>query len=389
MRHVAILVETSRAYGRGVIRGIARYNRERGRWSTYFQPRSLGIPPPTWLKTWKGDGIIARIDDDATTRIVTKVAVPVINLRSTLPNLTFPFIGVDNRAVANLAAEHLLERGLRNFGLCGFSYGYHQGFDIRQEHFKKTIENAGFPCDQCLVSRKGAHLPSWEAEQNRIAEWLASLPHPVGIMATNDDLGLQVLDACRRIGLTVPDQIAVLGCENDEYSCGLSIPPLSSIDPNSEYVGYRAAELLDRLMAGGRFPERTSEVKPLGVIPRQSTDILATDDQKVTQALSFIRNHACRPISVLDVVNHVHVPRTTLQIRFKNVIRRTLHQEIKRVRISKARELLSLGNIPIKQVAWASGFKNVQYFTRAFCNVTGQTPAKYQRPFLKTHNKMP
>ena len=139
MRHVAILVETARAYGRGVIRGIARYNRERGRWSTYFQPQGLGDPPPPWIKTWKGDGIIARIDNANTARIIAKAGVPVVNLRSTLPNLGFPFIGADNRAVAHLAAEHLLERGFRQFGLCGYRRGYHLGFDVRQQSFREHV----------------------------------------------------------------------------------------------------------------------------------------------------------------------------------------------------------------------------------------------------------
>ncbi|MHC4516964.1 MAG: XylR family transcriptional regulator [Planctomycetota bacterium] len=389
MRHVAILVETARAYGRGVIRGLARYNRERGRWSTYFQPQGLGDPPPPWLNTWKGDGIIARIDNPTTARVVAKVGVPLVNLRSTLPRLPFPFIGADNRAVARLAADHLLERGFRSFGLCGYQRGLHLGFDVRQACFGEYITQAGYHCHQFTLRRGGFPSPSWEKEQERIARWLLSLPKPVGILATNDDFGLQVLDACRRIGLRVPDQAAVLGCENDEYACGLSIPPLSSIDLNSERAGYEAAALLDRLMAGKRPPKRLPQIEPVGVVARRSTDVLATNDVKVVQALRFIRHHACRPIGVTDIVAHVKVPRTTLQIRVKEIIGRTIHQEIRRAQIARAKELLSVTNIPIKQVARECGFKNVQYFTRAFHRATGETPARFQRPYWSDPSKLP
>jgi LacI family transcriptional regulator len=379
MRHVAILVETARAYGRGVLRGIACYNRQHGHWSTYFQPQGLGDLPPPWLRTWKGDGIIARIDNATTARVVAKVGVPVVNLRGTLPHLSFPFIGADNRAVARLAADHLLERGFRCFGLCAYQRGYHLGFDRRRDGFREDIEQAGCRCVELVLPRGDQHPPSWEKEQDRIAKWLAALPHPVGILAMNDDCGLQVLDACRRIGLSVPDQVAVLGCENDEYACSLAIPSLSSIDLNSEQAGYEAAVLLDRLMAGERPPKRWPEIQPLGVVARRSTDVLAVSDMRVVQAVRFIRQHACRPINVADVAAHVRVSRTTLQNCVREVLGRTIHQEIVRVQIARARELLGTAGVPIKHVARACGFRNVQYFTRVFHQATGQTPAQFQR----------
>jgi LacI family transcriptional regulator len=388
MHHVAILVETARAYGRGVIRGIARYNRQRGNWSTYFQPQGLGEPPPPWLNKWKGDGIIARIDDMTTANIVARVGVPVVNLRSTLPHLSFPFIGADNRAIARLAAGHLLERGFRHFGFCGFRRGCHRGFDVRRESFREIIERAAYSYRQLILRGNNLRPPSWEKEQDRIVQWLHSLPLPVGILSINDECGLQVLDACRRAGLSVPDQVAVIGCDNDEYACSLSIPPLSSIDLNSERVGYEAAALLDRLMAGKSVPKRLPEIEPSGVITRRSTEVLATDDAAVVRAVGFIRRHACRPITVGDVVNHVQVPRTTLQIRVSRVIGRTLHQEIRRIQIAKARELLSAASIPIKRVAHECGFRNVQYFTRAFHRATGLTPGKFQQTHWPDQEKM-
>jgi LacI family transcriptional regulator len=314
-----------------------------------------------------------------TARIVATVGVPVVNLRSTLPELSFPFIGADNRAIAHLAVGHLLERGFKQFAFCGFRRGYHRGFDLRRESFKDLIEKAAYPCQQLILRGQNLRPPSWEKEQARIVEWLHSLPLPVGIMAVNDECGLQVLDACRRGGLSVPDQVAVIGCDNDEYACSLSIPPLSSIDLNSERVGYEAAVLLDRLMAGKRTPKRLPEIQPSGVITRRSTDVLATDDAAVIRAVDFIRRQACRPITVMDVVKYVQVPRTTLQIRVSRVIGRTIHQEIRRVQIVKAKELLSGANVPIKRVAHECGFVNVQYFTQAFQRATGLPPGRFKR----------
>jgi LacI family transcriptional regulator len=389
MRHVAILVETARAYGRGVIRGIANYNQQRGAWSTYFQPQGLGDRPPPWLKQWNGDGIIARIENMQTASVVAEVGVPVVNLRSTLSHLTFPFIGADNKAVASLAARHFLERGFKHFGLCWYRHGYHHGFDVREEAFRRCVEEATESCDRFIVRRRRSQSHSWEKEQERTVKWLLSLPKPVGILAVNDDCGFQVLDACRRAGLSVPDQVAVIGCENDEYACGLSIPPLTSIHLNSERVGYEAAVLLDRLMSGKPLPKQIPEIEPLGIVARRSTDVLATDDTEVVQAIRFIRSNACCPIGVMDVVDHVKIPRTTLQLRVKKVTGLTIHEQIRRVQINRAKELLSSTNMPIKRVARASGYANVQYFTRVFHQSTGETPAEFKRSCLLDSAGMP
>lgn len=377
MRHVAILIETSRAYGRGLLRGIARYNRERGNWSTYFQPQGLGDPPPPWLGTWCGDGILARIDNHDVADAIEQANVPVVNLRGTVDGLSFPFIGSDNRAIAKLAADHLLERGLRHFAFCGFRRGYHPKIDERAAGFQQFIERAGGTFDALRDTARRRR--SWEQEQAWIGRWIAGLPKPLGVLAANDDRGLQVLDACRRGGIAVPDQVAVLGVDNDEYLCSLSLPPLSSIDLNCEETGYRAAALLDRLMAGKRPPKRLPEIQPAGIIVRRSSDILATEDRDVVRAVQFIRDHACRPLQVKDVVQHVSISRSSLEPRVRAVTGRTIHQEIRKVQLNRAIELLADTDVPIKQVAHSCGFKNVQYLTRVFRGAIGTTPAAFRQ----------
>ncbi|MBP7937362.1 MAG: DNA-binding transcriptional regulator [Phycisphaerae bacterium] len=379
MRHVAILVETSRAYGRGLLRGIARYNRERGRWHTYFEPHGLDDPPPAWLRGWKGDGVIARIDNRRMARALLALGKPVVNLRGTVPGLPFPFLGADNEAVARMGTDHLLERGFIHFGFCGFARGYHPGLDHRGECFQRLIEAAGHRCGLYQQPRSPGGRSRLENEHRRLARWIRSLPKPVGIMAANDDRGLAVLNACRRIAVKVPYQVAVLGVDNDEYLCGLSIPMLSSIDINSEETGYKAAALLDRMMSGRKPPRRMPEIRPSAVVARQSTDVLATDDRRVIQALEFIRQNARRPISSRDVARFVGVSRAALGPRFKSVTHRTVGQEIRRVRLDLAKDLLARSNMPIKRIAIETGFSAVQYLTRVFQAATGQTPASFRR----------
>ncbi len=179
MRHVAILIETSRAYGRGLLRGISRFNRERGQWSTYFQPQGLGDPPPPWLANWHGDGIIARIDNVQLAQAVTCSRLPVVNLRGTLDGLECPFIGSNNKAIGRLGAQHLLERGFRHFGFCGFVCGYHSGLDRRRDSFGRFIEQAGYVCE-VLQEPPRKRPRSWEQQQEWLARWITRLPKPVG-----------------------------------------------------------------------------------------------------------------------------------------------------------------------------------------------------------------
>src|SRR4051812_25610421 len=214
MKHVALLIESSGSYGRGLLQGIARYNREHAGWSTYYQPHGLADNPlPEWLHGWKGDGMLVRIDSQKTAELVKKSGVPVVNLRGKVQGLPFPFLAVDNLQVAKIAAQHLQERGLRSFGFCGRPPGGNPSLDERREFFEEITKKADFPCD-VFDSRHNAR--SWEEDQERLVEWIRSLPKPVGIMACNDERGLQVLDACRRCGVQVPDEVAVIGVDNDQ-----------------------------------------------------------------------------------------------------------------------------------------------------------------------------
>ena len=249
---------------------------------------------------------------------------------------------------------------------------------VTAEHFKAFVEHAGCRCDLFRPLARPTAMP-WELEQEAIAAWLRELPKPVGIMSCNDDLGLLVLDACRRIEATVPDEVAVLGVDNDYHLCSLAIPPMTSIDVNSRETGYRAAALLDRLMSGRSPPRRVRETKPAGIFTRRSTDVLATGDQHVVRAVQFIREHAHGPLRVNDLLVSIGLSRSALESRMREVVGRTIQQEIRHVRLNRVRELLSATDLPIKQIAYETGFKNVQYLTRVFKKETGTTPAVFRK----------
>lgn len=386
--HVLLLVDTSRSYGRGLIRGVARYNQEHGRWSIYFKPHALDAPPPAWLRESRADGILARIGDRRMAQAILACGVPAVDLRGVVAGFSIPFVGVDNVAVARLAADHLLQRGYKQFGFCGVARGIHPHIDQLCESFAKLIEGAGLSC-HVFAARPGPRRgEAWERQQNRteqwtdqhrLARWLRAVPKPVAILACHDDRALQVLDACRRVGVLVPEEAAVISVDNDPYLCELAIPPLTSIDDNPQEIGYQAAALLDRLMNGQAPPDEPIRVRPRGVVTRRSTDVLAIENQDVARALRLIRERAGEGILPRDVVREVAASRTALALQFKQVLGRTIGEELRRVRIERACELLRSTDLPIKQVAHRAGFHQVEYMTRLFRRITGQTPARYRK----------
>jgi LacI family transcriptional regulator len=388
MFHVAILIETSGAYGRGLLRGVAQYHREHLTWSAYFRPRGPDDPLPRWLKNWHGDGILARIRNQHIADQLLRLQVPVVNLRQSgfeVPGV--PTVELDHRHVGIAGAEHLLSKGLSFFGFVGSRRGVHRGHDARADAFAETVTAHGAHCELFKPLKHPADDPSpWEREQSQLVDWLTSLPKPIGVMASNDEKGLQVLDACQRAGVRVPDEVAVIGVDNDQSLCDLAIPPMSSVDVNPERVGYRGAALLDEIMHGRRAPAKAILVPPRGVVARRSTDVLAGEDAAVVELIRYLRDRAANSqLRIADVLQQAKASRASIEPRVKRMLGRTLHQELERVRLERARELLATSETPIKQVAKVTGFNSVQYLTRVFRRVTGETPARYRADRSAVH----
>ena len=380
--HVALLIETSREYGRGLLRGVARYHMEHGPWSIYFVPHGLGDPLPRWFKSWQGDGVLARINDQRMADAVLDTGIPAVDLRGVIEDHGLPFVGVDNRPVSALGFKHLQECGLRQFAFCGTPRGENPNQDRRCDYFVERVEAAGHQCDVFLGGRKAEKTGDWERQQQQIARWLVNLPKPVGVMTCHDDRGHQVLDACRRAELDVPDEVAVIGVDNDPHLCNLCSPPLPSIDVHPSRIGYTAAELLDRAMRGKRVSSEPVLLgPPRGVAARQSTDMLSVEDPEVAAAIRYIREHAVNRIKVKDVLARVRKSPSTLERRIKKILGRTIKAEITRIRLNRAKLLLSETELPIAKIALRTGFSEPKYFCDVFRKNEGMTASAYRNKF--------
>ena len=374
---VALIVETSLAPGREILRGIARYVREEGPWSIAHEPRTLEQSVPRWLRRWKGDGIIARVQDQRIARALASAGVPTVDVLGVVEGLPFPLVHVDDEAIGRLGAEHLLDVGFRRFGFFGIEG--ENWSHRRRDAFAQRVEAAGGTCATYAMSRQTARQERWEDSEQELAAWLAALPKPAGLMIASDQLGPHTLEACRRAGVVVPDDIGVVGVDNDGPLCEVSDPPLSSVWPDHRRVGYEAARLLDQLMAGTPAPKKPIFLPPREVRARKSTGALAIDDREVAQALRFIRENGCGPIDVEDVVRAVPLSRSVLQRRFRALLGRSVHDEILRLRLARARELLQETDLPLAEVAERAGFHHQEYMGAVFRRRLQITPGSLRR----------
>ena len=374
---VALVVETSLAPGREILRGIAQYVRECGAWSVYHQPRSLEESAPRWLRRWHGDGIIVRLQNRRLFEAVRASGLPAVDVLGVANDGSIPLVHVDDAAIARMACEHLHDRGFRHFGFVG---NLHESFsDARRDAFVTAVEACECTCEVFEAPFRSLKEDSWEKHLERLSRWVAALPRPAGVMLCSDQRGPEVIEACRAAEISVPDEFAVIGVDNDETLCEVSQPSLSSVWPDHTRVGYRAAELLDHLMSGSETPKAPLLLAPVRVIPRLSTDAWAIEDRYIAAAVQFIRKYGCDGIGVADVVSRFPFSRSVLQRRFRNALGRTVHDEIIRVRLARARELLTETNLPMAIIAEQAGFKHQEYMGAVFKAKIGQTPAQLRR----------
>lgn len=357
------------AYLNRMVLGVAEYARLKGNWNIH----GLFVGRPAAIARVDADGaIVFQGGPD-----LVRGGTPTVHVGTRPPTELLPGnVHSDNDAIGAAAAEHLMERGLRYFAAVGdrtrspSSLGRYGGFRAR-------IERAG------LQFFSGPNVNASRLDERRnlapLQRWIATLPKPVGVMGFNDVVARQVADACRAGGESVPERVAIVGVDNEELMCMLSDPPLSSVDPGASRVGYQAAALLDRIMAGERPPVAPVLVPPQGVIARQSSDLLAIDDADVAEAVKYIRAYCSSRITVADVTRHVALARRSLDRRFRQRLGRSVHEELQGARIRRAAELLANSNVKIPQIAGQCGYGSREYFSAAFARVMRETPAGYRR----------
>ena len=381
-RNVALLIETSNSYSRGVLEGIVHYGRKHERWSIFLPEQERGGTPPPWIQRWGGDGIIARIENDATAAALKKLELPVVDVSAARRLPDIPWVETDDAAIAKLAVGHLRDRGFRNLGYCG-DPGFNWS-NWREEVFLKLSESGGCSTHAYRSLSRNDPTYSWTREKRGLSKWLEQLPKPIGILACYDIQAQKVLEVCREMDIAVPEEVAVLGVDNDSLLCEISDPPLSSIVCDTRRTGYEAASLLDRMMRGEMVDSQPVLVEPLGIQTRQSTDILAINDSDIAAALRYIREHALDGINVSDVVAQVPLSRRVLESRFKKIIGRTPHEEISRLRLQRIKELLAETNLSLAEIAQRTGFEHHEYMSVFFRKAVGYPPGKF-----RTNSELP
>jgi LacI family transcriptional regulator len=374
--HVAVCVDNSRAFGRGILMGLADYLETVGRWSLYVDFQASSLLSPSWLRRWRGDGVLEHTRSLELHRRLKRSGIRMVTTYGLIDTPGVPQVRNDNLAIGRLAGGHFRERRFRYFAYTGFGDNW-----TDEERYLGFMQGtATDDCPRLHYPRDPASPAEWEQHQVRLSEWIQGLPKPVGIMTCTDLHAVRVLDACRRCGLAVPETIAILGVDNDEEMCRLSDPPLSSVACNPRKVGFAAAQRLDQLMKGELRPQDAAPVliPPLHVVTRRSTDTLAVEEPLIAEALAFINRRAFDAIGVKDVAKATRTSRKTLYRRFQEVLGRTPHEEIFRLRLQRAQLLLSETPLSLDAIAQSSGMRTASYLSYAFKQKMGMTPGEYR-----------
>lgn len=372
-RHVALLVETSNAYARGLLVGVKKYVEEHPNWSLYLAEHSRHETDFSWLEGWRGDGVMARIENEETAGFIRRLGLPTVDLSAARLVPELPGVETDDGTIARWAVDHFAERGLRHFAFCGderFAWSVK-----RSEWFAGHVRRRGATPHEFRMKPSSMRA----ADRELLATWLTGLPKPVGVLACYDIAGQEVLEACKIAGLAVPDSVAVIGVDNDELIGNLTTPPLSSIEPNTTATGYLAAHLLDLMMQGHSLEPGLRLIEPIRIVARQSSDILAVDDPLVSEALRFIRARSDQNLAVTAVLRHVGLSRRALDLRFAETLGHTVHSEIIRVRVAHVAELLSSTDWTLQQIAERLNFSHSEYMSVVFKKHTGTSPGQYRR----------
>lgn len=378
-RRVALYLQMSLDYDRGMLRGIVAFARDNPHWNLLLEAdHAHHLPGGAKLDC---DGLIVDFDDLRISRAVQGIDKPVVAVGGGGggydPRSGIPYVISDDEHIGRLAAEHLLERGLRHFAYCGYPPNRTNPWVAkRAAGFAARLAEADRKCE--IYHGGKTRIRHWQGPHQKLVAWLRTLSKPVGVMACYDWRARHVLDACLAAGLRAPDDVALIGVDNDDLLCSLTNPPLTSVEQDRFGVGYLAAALLEKILAGHRPAESLHLIPPVGVIARQSTRMLAVDEPALAEALRLVRNAACKGMTAARVAEEVGWSRSTLDLRFKNLLGRTVDQELRRVRLDHARHLLAHSRMPLHEVARAACLGNAEYLSALIRKHHQMTPGQYR-----------
>ena len=377
---VAIMIETSRTCERAFLQGIARYSTLLGPWTVYHKPqfylKSRKVRPLPLLREWGVQGIIACDTDIDKEMLESDIPIISLAVKNILPNIV-NVIG-DVVKPGHMAADYLLECGLNNFAFCGINDFYWS--EGRMKHFQNRIKQAGFET-YSFVEPNTLYNRTWKKTQAALSNWLNHLPKPIGIMTCADDFSQHVVEACKINNIKIPEEISIIGVDNDDMVCLFSNPTLSSIALNFQHAGYEAASLLDKMMKKQKTAKQDIMVHADRVVERQSTNILKIDDEEVVNALRYMQANAKYAIQVSDVVNATNCSRRSLELKFTQHCGGSINSKIRHYRIMLICQMLRKTDMTISQIALKIGFANISHLSRYFHNSMKISPSEYRKKY--------
>lgn len=380
-RRIAVYLSLSTEHGQGILRGIARFFRQRAEVTVlkFSDPVTYDAAA---LRRLRIDGVIARVAARRNAAVLARLGVPIVNVSGQIATPRLTLINSDDLRVGQLAFHHLHGRAYRNFAYCGNTT--HLGSVLRYRGFSQEARRAGVTAaiPRHIVPRGDQNDPYPDAIRTRLAAWVRDLPRPVGILAFTDRVALELDAACARLGLRVPEDVAILGVGNDLARVEFAHVPLTSVQLNTRRIGELAAETLQALMDHAREPGGEILVSPLKIVTRQSTDRHAVDDEAVAAAVNYIREHAGNTIYVEDVARAAGVTRRVLELRFRTVLGVAVNAEILRQHFERAEELMAEPALTLGEIAYASGFESPSVFATAFRRRHGVPPSEFRRRLL-------
>ncbi len=374
-RRVLVAAPVEQAYGRAAIEAIIGYARRHTDWELLFAPKPS---QPEGVDRF-GRGIDGVIADGNVPRVLERLrfnAAPMVLMSGQRRPGGAGWVMIDNEAVGRLAASYLAGLGFRRFGFCGMPDRWASG--VRGAAFGAAVAGMDPPGALHEFETTPGQDHDWDAEAPELIEWVRNLPKPIAVFATHDDRGRLVALACQEAGVAVPEQVAILGVNNDELTCEMAHPPLSSIDHNARRMGREAAAMLHRMLDGQAAPEQPVVIKPVGVVNRRSTDILSIEDPMLARAVRMIRERATEGLTVSDLLSALPIGRRTLELAFRKTLGRTPHKEILRVRLDHARYLLRSSSLDLPTITSRCGFKYASQFSALFRKHAGESPSAYR-----------
>ena len=377
---IALLFNANKVYDRQVVEGIGQYiQASQCMWDIFVEDEF--IYHTNTINQLSIDGIIADFDDPKTVELLQHTLIPTIAVGSSYKQVDFyphfPYVTTDNAALVEMALSHLQEKGLSQFAFYGLQVNTHKHWSIeRRDAFVELMEKNHYPI--YLYEGVQIHAQNWLEEQQKLIVWLKSLPSHTGIIAVTDARARHLLQACEYSKIAVPEELCVIGIDNEELIQYLSRVSLSSVEQGAREIGYQAAKLLHKLLNGQKAPSTPILIPPITVHTRNSTDYRSLSDPLVIQAMHYIRHRACHGIKVEQVLDHLEISRSNLEQRFKNEMDRTIHQVIHEEKIARAKNLLEQTDISIQEIADICGYPSVQYFYSVFKKEFEMTPKEFR-----------